>query len=165
MMRWVLIAWALMGVIIVAHLAKSNSSGHLLKDGTGDGHLLRCIEECPTDCSACDSSYTVVISGLTGSCSGINGSYTVTQSGSTCSWSYYNATTEDTVIVGCIIVNGMRAWYVEFVGGAGPGGAGAVEFYGVDTDWTTCPDSVSCTITEQLGAGICDGMTGSATCG
>ncbi len=40
---------------------------------------------CPTDCSSCDSSLSVSVSGFTGSCSYLNGSYTFTKSD--CGWS------------------------------------------------------------------------------
>ena len=39
---------------------------------------------CPTDCSSCDSSLSVAVTGFTGSCSGLNGTYTFVKNG--CIW-------------------------------------------------------------------------------
>lgn len=74
----------------MAHLKKSGTTGHLLKNASG--HLVVGCASCPADCTACGNR-TAVISGLTGDCSCGNGTYTLTKSG--CVWQYSGDTSTD----------------------------------------------------------------------
>ncbi len=74
-------------------MAIQKNNGSILKTTGGIANACCCVAGCPTDCSGCSSTYSVVISGVTGTNAPyVNGSYTVTRSG--CSWNY----------------NGMPSW-------------------------------------------------------
>ncbi len=90
-------------------MAIQKNNGSILKTTGGIAKECCCVAACPTDCSGCASSYSVQISGITGTNSQyMNGTYTATRSG--CSWGY-NGMPSWPLTISIYCFDGV--WYVQ----------------------------------------------------
>ena len=116
--------------------------------------------ECPTDCTACAATLSVVISGLTGVCSCMNGTYSVPKTGTECIWQVTvvqdvpNNECGVTLTVDCVV-----GWRVTIDGVSLPPFFDSAIFRGVGAA-QACP--VGLTITAPRLSGGCSGQTATA---
>lgn len=113
-------------------------------------------EACPSDCSGCDASKTVSISGFTGTYAGMNGNWTITRSG--CEWS-----TSGGLYVDCFdgyvirLLCSGSLWYLFLELESWRADCGCSDsFEGIRINLDDCPPTGAYAMSRSTGGSDCD---------